>query len=91
LIEWNPSCSLSASIFASLAAFCALAAASWANLAAFFASNKVATAGDNPVPWRALMTFLLKASSLVSFSEAIDYASCSDAVVMALARSRATT
>jgi hypothetical protein len=37
------------------------------------------------------MTFLLKASLLVSFSEASDSAACSDAVVMALARSRATT
>jgi hypothetical protein len=65
MLEWNPPCSLSASIFASLAAFRALAAASWANLAAFSASNKAAAAGDNPGPWRAWMTFFLKASSLV--------------------------
>jgi hypothetical protein len=91
MLEWNPSCSLSASIFASLAAFRSLAAASWANLAAFFASNKEAAAGDNPGPWPALMTLLLKASSLVSFSDASDYAACYDAVMMALAPSRATT
>jgi hypothetical protein len=89
--ESSPLCSLSASIFASLAAFRALAAASWATLAAFFASNREAAAGDNPGPWRAWKAFFLKASSLVSFSVASDSAACSDAVVMALVRSRATT
>jgi hypothetical protein len=89
--ESSPLCSLSASSFASLAAFRAMAAASWANLAAFFASNRAAAAGDNPGHWRAWKAFFFKASSLVSFSVASDSAACSDAVVMTLARSRATT
>jgi hypothetical protein len=89
--ESSPLCSLSASIFASLAAFRALAAASWANLAAFFACNRAAAAGDNPGPWRAWKSFFFNSSSPVSFSVVSDAAACSDAVVMAFTRSRATT
>jgi hypothetical protein len=91
VLELNPACSLSASIVASLAALRALAAASCTSLAARFDSTSATAADVKPRHWQAWMTFLLKASSLVSFSEASDSAACSDAVVMALARSQTTT